>query len=432
VSETYFLRDARQFAAFAKLLKERAARGLREVRVLSAGCSTGEEAYSVAITIRETLPDAALWNVSVLGADLNGRSLATARRACYTPWSLRETPEPIRQKYFTQEGSNYLLASEISEMVRFEQQNLAAPTSDLWRPESYDVVFLRNVLMYLRAEAARGIVENVARSMALDAHLFLGHAENLRGLSQRFQLIHAHEAFYYRLRSTELPECRSVRPSTQSLERTAATDWYSVINRASARIGALSLDSRAALAHDGSRQQEPMRSVEAPPRFDDTIERVISLIGLERFDDALCLLDTAADTERPQVGLLRAVLQFGAGKLEAALVECGRLLELDDLNAEAHFVTALCREHQGDADAACQHSRTASYLDNDFAMPHLQLGRLARRAGDLRTARRELELALDLLLRETPVRLVLFGGGFDRNALQNVCRGELAACGVDR
>lgn len=432
VSETYFLRDSRQFAAFATLLRERAARGLRYVRVLSAGCSTGEEPYSIAITIRETLPDAAAWNISILGADLNGRSLASARRTHYTPWSLRETPEPLRQKYFEKHGADYVLTREISEMVRFEQHNLAAPTSDLWRPGSYDVVFFRNVLMYLREEAARGAVENVARSMAVGAHLFLGHAENLRGLSQSFQLIHCHETFYYRLRSTGLPESQSAPASTQSLERTpVATDWFSVIGRSSERIGAL-LDRRDAPAHEGCRRLEPPNAVDTPPASDETIQRVISLIERERFDDALRLLGTVDSAERAQVGLLRAVLQISTGRLEEALAECALLLELDDLNAEAHFVTALCREQQGDPDGACEHGRTASYLDSDFAMPHLQLGRLARRSGDLRTARRELKLALDLLLREAPLRIVLFGGGFDRNALQNVCRGELAACGVDR
>lgn len=433
VSETYFLRDSRQFAAFATLLRERRAQGLRQLRVLSAGCSTGEEPYSVAITIRETLPDAAAWNISVLGADLNNRSLAAARRAHYTRWSLRETPEPIRQKYFTKHGQEYVLAREISEMVRFEQHNLTARTSDLWRREAYDVIFCRNVLMYLREEAARGAVENIARSMTLGAHLFLGHAENLRGLSQSFQLLHSHETFFYRLRNSGPPQSRSEPPSAQRLERSSvAADWFSAINRASVRIGALSLDSRGTPAQALSEHPEAGCAAQPPCADSETVQRVISLITAERFDAALRLLDSARSTGRAEAGLLRAVLQVSTGRLEAALAECTLLLELDDLNADAHFVMALCREHQGDGASAREHDRMASYLDSDFAMPHLQLGRLARRSGDLCTARRELALACDLLLREAPVRIALFGGGFDRKALRDVCRGELAACGVDR
>jgi len=436
VSETYFLRDAPQFAAFATLLRERAARGLRHVRVLSVGCATGEEPYSVAITIRETLPDAAAWEISVLGADLNGRSLATARRAHYTPWSLRATPEQLQEKYFTKHGSHYVLAREISEMVRFEQHNLASLTGTLWRPQAYDVVFFRNVLMYLREEAARGAVENVARSMTAGGHLFLGHAENLRGLSHSFQLLHTHETFYYRLKSSELPQSRgappyawSAAPSEVALvdPSAVATDWFGAIGRASARIGSLSQRCR-----DTPVSQHPATAgvTKAPSSDSETVQRVLSLISEERFDDALGLLDTAPSTEHADVGLLRAVLQLSTGKLEAALAQCALLLELNDLNADAHFVMALCREHQGDAASACEHSRAASYLASDFAMPHLQLGRLARRSGDLPTARRELRLALDLLLREAQLRIVLFGGGFDRKTLQDVCRGELTACGV--
>lgn len=430
VPETYFLRDARQFAAFAALLRERATRGLAHVRILSAGCSTGEEAYSIAITLRETLPDVARWSIDVLGIDLNARSLATARRGRYTPWSLRETPDAIRRKYFTKHGSDYVLTPEITAMVRFEQHNLASSRVP-GRPGGYDVVFFRNVLMYMREEAARAAIESVVRSMAPGAHLFLGHAENLRGLSQRFQLLHARETFYYRLHEREGAHTDVASSTPQQLERgPAPTDWFAAITRASARIDALSVDSRDTRARDWPRPAAAVLAPQTPPSSADGVERVLSLVEAERFDDAFSLLGSISGAEQAQVGLLRAVLQLSTGKLDAALAECAHLLELDDLNAEAHFVTALCCEHQGEADKASEHARTASYLDHDFAMPHLQLGRLARRSGDLPTARRELKLALELLMHETPVRIVLFGGGFDRNALRNVCRGELSACGV--
>jgi chemotaxis protein methyltransferase CheR len=91
-------------------------------------------------------------------------------------------------------------------------------------------------------------------------------------------------------------------------------------------------------------------------------------------------------------------------------------------------VVALCREHAGDRPAAVDHHRAAAYLDAAFALPHLQLGRLARRDGELALARRELTLALDLLPQEDAARLFLFGGGFDREALIRVCRRELDAC----
>jgi chemotaxis protein methyltransferase CheR len=105
------------------------------------------------------------------------------------------------------------------------------------------------------------------------------------------------------------------------------------------------------------------------------------------------------------------------------------LLLIDELNAGAHYVLALCREHSGNRERACEHDRVAAYLDPAFAMPRLHLGLLARRAGDRDGARRELAQASILLKREDASRLLLFGGGFNREALFVLCETALRECG---
>jgi chemotaxis protein methyltransferase CheR len=134
-------------------------------------------------------------------------------------------------------------------------------------------------------------------------------------------------------------------------------------------------------------------------------------------------------TSDPDAQLLRAVLLSNAGALPEAEEVCRQLLASDELNAGARYLLALCREHVGDRLGAVEQDRTAIYLDPTFAMPRFHLGRLARRAGDLETARRELGEALALLAREESSRIVLFGGGFQREALTRLCAGELRACG---
>jgi chemotaxis protein methyltransferase CheR len=102
------------------------------------------------------------------------------------------------------------------------------------------------------------------------------------------------------------------------------------------------------------------------------------------------------------------------------------------LNTGAHYLIALCRESAGDRRGAIEHDQTAIYLDATFAMPRLHLGLMARRAGDRETARRELKYALTLLKREDASRLLLFGGGFGRDALAALCRAELDSAGSTR
>ena len=136
--------------------------------------------------------------------------------------------------------------------------------------------------------------------------------------------------------------------------------------------------------------------------------------------------DTAQD---PEFLLLTAVLLTHGGNLAKAENVCAELLERDEMSAGAHYLMALCRESAGDGPGAADHDQVATYLDPGFAMPRLHLGLLARRAGDRNAAREELLQALMLLQREDSSRLLLFGGGFGREALSALCRAELAGCG---
>jgi chemotaxis protein methyltransferase CheR len=133
----------------------------------------------------------------------------------------------------------------------------------------------------------------------------------------------------------------------------------------------------------------------------------------------------------PEALLLRAALLTHSGQLDVAERMCAELLELDELNAGAHYLLALCREGAGDRAAAIDHDQVAVYLDPAFAMPRLHMGLLARRAGQRAVARRELGLALPLLQREDAARLLLFGGGFNRDTLAALCRAELAAAAAE-
>ena len=434
VSETYFMRNADQFRALAALLLARAQSGARHVRLLSAGCSSGEEAYSLAIVLRETLPHIDDWNVSILAVDVNAHALERAREARYSPWSVRETPKSLLEKYFTKSGAQYRLSDAVRSMVRLEHCNLADSSSALWQPEAFDIIFCRNVLMYFTRDAMRSVVEHMARALPPGGYLFLGHAENLRGVSHSFRLKHSHETFYYERKSVlEVYEPAQTELEREEPDASVASDtapWYEAIQRASTRIAHLSHE-----ASDGKRADAPRSRPSADPSRMESrslLAEAMALLAQERPQEALLRLDSAASGDSDmdvEWLLLRAVLLVNQGDSVNAERVCEKLLRLDDLHAGAHFVLALCREHAGDPDQAIHYSHMACYLDSEFAMPHLQLGRLARRAGELQTARRELRAARALLPYESPTKLVLFGGGFDRHALMQLCSGELKACG---
>jgi chemotaxis protein methyltransferase CheR len=420
VGETYFFRNREQFRALAEVVlpaRQQAQGATRTLRLLSAGCASGEEPYTMAIVARETVPDPG-WSIEVRAVDINPGALDKARRATYAAWALRETPEDERRRWFRQEGRDYVLAPAIREAVRFEARNLADPDPELWRPSSYDVIFCRNVLMYFDPPQAEAVVRRIERSLMPGGFLFLGHAETLRGLSDSFHLRHTHETFYYERKGGEprpRPERIPARAPVDAFTPPPSSDWVEVIRAATERVA--SLTPRAA----------PPPAPLSPTRPAPDLAPAFDLLRRERFDDALAHVAglSAGGTGDRDLLLVEAALLVHGGRFGEAGRTARRLLEVDDLSAGAHYVLALCAEQGGALDEAAEHDRIAIYLDPGFAMPRLHRGLLAKRSGDRDTAKRELTQAQLLLRREDASRLLLFGGGFGREALMALCDSAL-------
>jgi chemotaxis protein methyltransferase CheR len=439
VPETYFLRHIDQFRAFSEvaLPDALAARApVRTLNVLSAGCASGEEPFSLAILVRERALDPG-WKVTIRAVDINPAMLAKAARGCYSAWSLREAPADVQQRWFRSVGREFMLDESIRAAVSFQEINLARENTELWTPAFYDVIFCRNVLMYFTPEVAQALVARFTRSLAPGGYLFLGHAETLRGLSNAYHLRHTHGTFYYQRKGTKEEERRGqfVEQFNGALRETPiapahpdstwAKTWLETVQRASDRIQALTERPTAEYVRQG------VRSPSRAPQVASQLPLVLELLKQERFSDALDLLghlppESALD---PDIMLLRAALLTHSGQLSAAESASMQLLENDELNTGAHYLLALCRESAGDSQGALEHDRAAVYLDPSFAMPRLHLGLMARRAGDAEAARRELGQALVLLKREDTSRLLLFGGGFGRDALIALCLAELKSGG---
>jgi chemotaxis protein methyltransferase CheR len=272
--------------------------------------------------------------------------------------------------------------------------------------------------------------------------LFLGHAETLRGISHDFHLQHTHGTFYYqRQRAGEangkhipLPLVAVNGMSSAYVPPVvkASNSWVEIIQRSSERV--VNLTSEKSEVLKDSTRNSPRQTGNrkpAPPRPALDLTVAIELLGKDQFAEAMELLRTLPPESKgdPDAQLLLAVLLTNAGDLREAEKICQRLLKLDELNARAHYLMALCREHAGDYRAAIQHDEAAVYLDSGFAMPYLHWGLVAKRSADIETAKQQLAQAVVLLACEDASRVLLFGGGFTREALTEFCRSELRACG---
>lgn len=446
VTETYFFRYWDHLRAFSEIVLPACLQtqyAQREVRILSAGSASGEEAYSLAMLAR-ALPEpvSGAAHFKITGIDVNHAMIRKALRGIYSAWSLRETPENFQVQNFQLKEGEFVLDPAVRAMVTFEERNLLDDNPDLWQPSAWDVVFCRNVLMYFHPAAMRTVVERIARAIRPGGFLFLGHAETLRGVSDRFHLRHTHEAFYYERKQAHeqdllpaIPEVRfsQVQGPGPVPMLNPDTSWVDAIQAASRRIAALT--DRPAERNPAPERTEASRKVMPAPaaglKRPWEVEIAVDLLGKERFEEAMDHLQAMppGSENDPDVLLLSAVILTNRGDLAAAEAACRSLLGIDELNAGAHYLMALCREHGGQRRAALDHDQTAAYLDPGFAMPHLHMGLLAKRKGDFETAGRELGQAIALLEKEDASRILLFGGGFCRESLRNLCRNELHSCG---
>jgi chemotaxis protein methyltransferase CheR len=442
VGETYFFRNPTQFSALTEVilpqrLAERNARP--DVQILSAGCASGEEAYSIAILLNEkhfALPGRVF---KIHAIDINPTAIKKALRARYSKWSLRSTSAELRNRYFRCEDGDYLLEPAVRGMASFQVRNLLENDGAFWREGAFDVIFCRNVMMYFSDEVTRKVLERITRALVPGGCLFLGDAETLRGLSQEFHLQHTHGAFYYRRidpcerrsRATapwyEPPVVASGQPEGPPL---AAADLFANIDRISRQIANPDFSERRFAAQVSSvSASRLLPAVAAKPSWD--LRLAHELLQQERFADSIESLGQLPPQAKqdPDVLLLRAVLLTNSGKLIEAGEVCKQLLEVDEINAGAHYLMALCLEHIGDLAGATHQDQVAIYLDPSLSIAHFHLGLLARRGAKFEQARREVGQALFLLAREDAARILLFGGGFSRTALIEMCRAELQACG---
>jgi chemotaxis protein methyltransferase CheR len=200
-NETYFFREHAQLQVFAdhvlKSLKERKARnGERTLRVLSAGCSTGEEVHTIAMIVYDTGQFFWNWEVDVVGLDVDEAALEKARKGVYYHNSFRGLQPAVKEKHFQREGSGERVKDTIRRLVRFRHGNLldAASYEGL---HPVDVIFCRNVLIYFSDATVRRAVQHFHEALAPGGFLLLGHAESLSRITDAFTPIRFPGAMIY-------------------------------------------------------------------------------------------------------------------------------------------------------------------------------------------------------------------------------------------
>ncbi len=349
IGETYFFREKKTFEVLKETVLPRLinARRItdRRLRIWSAACCTGEEPYSLAILLRELIPDIADWNVTILATDINVRFLKKATAAVYRDWSFRETPDWVKDRYFdrTSDGS-YSIKPEIKRLVSFVQLNLVEDVFPSLTVETnaMDLIFCRNVLMYFSSAQAEKVVANLRRALVNDGWLVVSPSETSQKLFNQFVTVNFPGLILYRKGQKQT-----------ALQTTSVPEWSPIQFN----------------THDDFQSTSVLPS---PP---------VSSVPVTDSKSFALLTRSLADQ----------------GKLTDALQWCDRWVHAEKLDALGHYLRAIVLQELGDVDQARVSFQKSIYLKPEFILSYFALGNLDRSQGRRAQAARQFANALRLL-----------------------------------
>ena len=203
IGETSFFRCPPQFEAFGKrVLPEVLGRlkeeGTRRLRIWSAGCSNGEEPYSLAMVTQETLGDSVReWTINIAATDISEEALAVARKNVYPEYALRSAPPLYRDKYFKKTDNDFSVNDPVKRMIMLKPLNLAEKIK-VNMMKGVDIIFCRNVLLYFKDDFRKVLVQQLYDVLRPGGYLFIGHTESLHSISKAFKLVHFTGAMAYK------------------------------------------------------------------------------------------------------------------------------------------------------------------------------------------------------------------------------------------
>lgn len=423
IGETYFFRHAEQFEALREAvipeLLERN-RGLRRLRIWSAGCANGAEPYSLALLLWEHFGAAlAGWDVRIVGTDINETSLCRARAARFNQWAFREAPAGFAERYFERVGKDWVLRREFTPWVSFCRQNLAKDPPPFGENcEPADLILCRNVMIYFSQQILVQTTARLWNALAPGGWLMVGHSEPNQEIFKAFRTVLIEGQTAYQKPGSAVggraPAKRCALPAQPFETAAAAGAAHVAVAAAAASASGAAKEVQAATAA----RRLPFR---ARPPAPSPSGVPAAFAGWASETAASVASRTSPGSDLADVRRLA-----DSGKWQEAAQRCSALLASCTLDAAAYFTYALILEYSGraaDVQAALEH---AIYLDRGFALAHYHLGLCLYRSRSFRRARRYFQNVIDLLRGRGAAEPVAHGDGITAAELAELARLHLA------
>ena len=362
IGETYFLRERRTLEILTEhILPEiiRAKEGhSRLLRIWSAGCCTGEEAYTLAILLDRTFPELRHWQVSILATDINHRFLQKAATGIYGDWSFRDVPPWLKQDYFTPAGVNrFEVIPRIRERVKFAYLNLADDhyPSPLNHTAGLDLIFCRNVLMYFDADRIRRVAGQFHQALIEKGWFVVSATETSAELFPMFRPVNFEGGVVYQKGG------ETEQMAINSFQDELPPEDELIVSPLDLHFPSFQMESAAVTESEIASSEDPV------------------------------LPETSLSAEE------RARLHADLGELSLAREWADKALMENKLDPGLHYLRAVILHELGATGEESASLKRALFLDSGFVMAYYALGNLAKRLGNLLEADKYFANVLGLL-----------------------------------
>lgn len=394
--ESYFFRDRGQFRLLQQqilpeLIRERSRYATIHhtkptLRLWSAGCSTGEEAYSLAIVVHQLIPDLASWNLLILGTDLNADAIAKARKGIYNSWSFRTLDQETQTKYFRAHRNEWKLDEQICKLVTFHPGNLvndnflASPIN----LSNIDLIICRNVFIYFTSEMIAKVLKKLSGALSLNGYLMTGHAELHSQTVEHFQTKNFPESFIYQ-------RCDHALKTPQSAD---CKDGKLVKPQLS--IQTVNLDIT------DSQPDRPITPSIAPQISPDTLSEAEKCFYKEDYRTTIQIAQRAIahSPHSPhsfELHHLIAHAHANLGENDQAKHYSEKAIAINSLAVEPYYLLAHIAREQGLLDQAKKLLKRIVYLAPTSITAYLELSSLYTQEGDTSRAKKMQVSALELM-----------------------------------
>jgi chemotaxis protein methyltransferase CheR len=409
VNHTYFFRDELQFKVLKdkilpEMIENKRRAGGDVVTIWSAGCSTGEEPYSLAITAMEVLENCGNMGIVIYATDANTNALDKAREGVYGPNAIKLVSDERLSKYFTcvkgrQKDVKYRINDSVKAMVGFSYQNLLEEEV----PRKCDIVFFRNVIIYFEQSTIQKILGRIHEHVLDDTgYLFMGYSESLLFMRDKFKMHVLDDAIFYRtVRGGEAtgnaPVLDKYAPLVPGYPETAESGPASVTEK-----------------YDKQ-------------KFNEVLVEVIKSISAEQYIKAVSLIDTALEIngQSNQFAYLKAQILINQRQYDEAVAVLRAIIVLDQLYAPAYGLLGFIYYEKEDFEQSRTVLRKALYIDEKFVSARFHLAELHKKNGQPENALLEFKNIIRHVSTMLPGELIPYSGGISCATLMSICKSNV-------